>query len=195
VDTKRATEGPADVLDSASRSPTERNAVDMPGSAAASAVLACFSAQIRLILQSENCSKLALKFRYFYTNDPLRSQIFGAIVMCIGKRFLPGRNRQVCRAFIRALESGNSVAAGTWDAVTELAVALNKKRYRYLASTRRCQGPPKSRSRSRLLTLTCIVHHIRKKNGIYFSRNAVSPQPSLALSRKRNNPLARGQYC
>jgi hypothetical protein len=32
---RRATEGPADVLDSTSRSPTERNAVDMPGSAAA----------------------------------------------------------------------------------------------------------------------------------------------------------------
>ena len=32
---KRATEGPADVLDSTSRSPTERNVVDMPGSAAA----------------------------------------------------------------------------------------------------------------------------------------------------------------
>ena len=30
VDTRRATEGPADVLDSTSRSPTERNAVDMP---------------------------------------------------------------------------------------------------------------------------------------------------------------------
>ena len=35
VDTRRATEGPADVLDGTSRSPTERNAVDMPGSAAA----------------------------------------------------------------------------------------------------------------------------------------------------------------
>jgi hypothetical protein len=35
VDTRRATEGIADVLDSTSRSPTERNAVDMPGSAAA----------------------------------------------------------------------------------------------------------------------------------------------------------------
>ena len=32
---RRATEGPADVLDSTSRSPTERNVVDMPGSAAA----------------------------------------------------------------------------------------------------------------------------------------------------------------
>jgi hypothetical protein len=30
-----ATEGPAGILDSMSRSPTERNAVDMPGSAAA----------------------------------------------------------------------------------------------------------------------------------------------------------------
>ena len=35
VDARRATEGPADVLDSTSRSPTERNAADMPGSAAA----------------------------------------------------------------------------------------------------------------------------------------------------------------
>jgi hypothetical protein len=35
MDTRRATEGPADVLDSTSRSPMERNAVDMPGSAAA----------------------------------------------------------------------------------------------------------------------------------------------------------------
>ena len=35
MDTRRATEGPAGVLDSTSRSPTERNAVDMPGSAAA----------------------------------------------------------------------------------------------------------------------------------------------------------------
>jgi hypothetical protein len=35
VDTKRATEGLADVLDSTSRSPTERNAVDMPGAAGA----------------------------------------------------------------------------------------------------------------------------------------------------------------
>jgi hypothetical protein len=34
MDTRRATEGSADVLDSTSRSPTERNAVDMPGSAA-----------------------------------------------------------------------------------------------------------------------------------------------------------------
>ena len=32
---KRATEGPADVLDSTSRSPTERNAADMPGCDAA----------------------------------------------------------------------------------------------------------------------------------------------------------------
>jgi hypothetical protein len=35
VDTRRATEGPAGVLDSTSRSPRERNAVDMPGCAAA----------------------------------------------------------------------------------------------------------------------------------------------------------------
>jgi hypothetical protein len=35
VDARRATEGPADVLDSTSRSLTERNATDMPGSAAA----------------------------------------------------------------------------------------------------------------------------------------------------------------
>jgi hypothetical protein len=35
MDTRRATEGPAGVLDSTSRSPTERNAVDMPGSASA----------------------------------------------------------------------------------------------------------------------------------------------------------------
>ncbi len=35
VETRRATEGLADVLDSTSRSPTERNAVDMPGSVAA----------------------------------------------------------------------------------------------------------------------------------------------------------------
>ena len=35
MDTRRATEGSAGVLDSTSRSPTERNAVDMPGSAAA----------------------------------------------------------------------------------------------------------------------------------------------------------------
>ena len=35
MDTRRATEGPAGVLDSTSRSPAERNAVDMPGSAAA----------------------------------------------------------------------------------------------------------------------------------------------------------------
>jgi hypothetical protein len=32
---RRATEGPAGVLNSTSRSPTERNAVDMPGYAAA----------------------------------------------------------------------------------------------------------------------------------------------------------------
>jgi hypothetical protein len=31
VDTRRATEGPAGVLYGTSRSPTERNAVDMPG--------------------------------------------------------------------------------------------------------------------------------------------------------------------
>jgi hypothetical protein len=35
MDTRRATEGPAGVLDSTSRSPKERNAVDMPGSASA----------------------------------------------------------------------------------------------------------------------------------------------------------------
>jgi hypothetical protein len=35
MDTRRATEGSAGVLDSTSRSLTERNAVDMPGSAAA----------------------------------------------------------------------------------------------------------------------------------------------------------------
>jgi hypothetical protein len=35
VDARRATEGPAGVLDSTSRSPTERNAVDMPVSASA----------------------------------------------------------------------------------------------------------------------------------------------------------------
>ena len=35
MDTRRATEGSAGVLDSTSRSPKERNAVDMPGSAAA----------------------------------------------------------------------------------------------------------------------------------------------------------------
>jgi hypothetical protein len=35
VDTRRATEGPGGILDSTSRSPKERNAVDMPGSAAA----------------------------------------------------------------------------------------------------------------------------------------------------------------
>jgi hypothetical protein len=35
VDARRATEGPAGVLDSTSRSPPERNAADMPGSAAA----------------------------------------------------------------------------------------------------------------------------------------------------------------
>jgi hypothetical protein len=35
VDTRRATKGSAGVLDSTSRSPTERNAVDTPGSAAA----------------------------------------------------------------------------------------------------------------------------------------------------------------
>ena len=34
VDTRRATEGPGDVVDTTSRSPTERNAVDMPVSAA-----------------------------------------------------------------------------------------------------------------------------------------------------------------
>jgi len=46
VDTRRiwrisasATEGPADVLDSTSRSPTERNAVDMPVCAAAVEIL------------------------------------------------------------------------------------------------------------------------------------------------------------
>jgi len=33
--TRHATEGPAGVLDSTSRSPKERNAVDMPGSASA----------------------------------------------------------------------------------------------------------------------------------------------------------------
>ena len=35
VDTRSATEGPGDVVDTTSRSPTERNAVDMPVSAAA----------------------------------------------------------------------------------------------------------------------------------------------------------------
>jgi hypothetical protein len=35
MDTRRAIEGTAAVLDRTSRSPTERNAVDMPGSAAA----------------------------------------------------------------------------------------------------------------------------------------------------------------
>ncbi len=35
MDTRRATEGSAGVLASTSRSPTERTAVDMPGSAAA----------------------------------------------------------------------------------------------------------------------------------------------------------------
>ena len=35
VDTRRATEGPGGVVDTTSRSPTERNAVDMPISAAA----------------------------------------------------------------------------------------------------------------------------------------------------------------
>ena len=35
MDTRRATEGPAVVLYSTSMSPKERNAVDMPGSAAA----------------------------------------------------------------------------------------------------------------------------------------------------------------
>jgi hypothetical protein len=35
MDTRRATEGSAGVLNSTSRSPTERNAVDVPGSAAA----------------------------------------------------------------------------------------------------------------------------------------------------------------
>jgi hypothetical protein len=35
VDARRATEGPAGVLDSTTRSPRERNVVDMPGSAAA----------------------------------------------------------------------------------------------------------------------------------------------------------------
>ena len=35
VDARRATEGSAGVLDGTSRSPTERNAADMPGSAAA----------------------------------------------------------------------------------------------------------------------------------------------------------------
>jgi hypothetical protein len=35
MDTRRATEGPAGVRDSTSRSPTERNEVDMPISAAA----------------------------------------------------------------------------------------------------------------------------------------------------------------
>ena len=35
VDTRRATEGPGGVVETTSRSPTERNAVDMPVSAAA----------------------------------------------------------------------------------------------------------------------------------------------------------------
>jgi hypothetical protein len=35
MDTRRATEDPAGILDSMSRSPTERSAVDMPGSVAA----------------------------------------------------------------------------------------------------------------------------------------------------------------
>jgi hypothetical protein len=35
MDARRATEGPAGILDSMSRSPTERNAANMPGSAAA----------------------------------------------------------------------------------------------------------------------------------------------------------------
>jgi hypothetical protein len=35
MDTRRATEGPAGILSSTSRSPTERNAVDMPVCAAA----------------------------------------------------------------------------------------------------------------------------------------------------------------
>jgi hypothetical protein len=35
MDIRRATESPADILDSTSRGPTERNAADMPGSAAA----------------------------------------------------------------------------------------------------------------------------------------------------------------
>jgi len=35
VDTRRATEGPGGVVETTSRSPTERNAVDMPISAAA----------------------------------------------------------------------------------------------------------------------------------------------------------------
>ncbi len=35
VDARRATKGPGGALDSASRSPTERNAADMPVSAAA----------------------------------------------------------------------------------------------------------------------------------------------------------------
>jgi len=35
MDTRRATEGLADALDSTSRSPTERSLADMPGSAAA----------------------------------------------------------------------------------------------------------------------------------------------------------------
>jgi hypothetical protein len=34
VDARRATEGPTDALDGTSRSPTERNAADMPGSGA-----------------------------------------------------------------------------------------------------------------------------------------------------------------
>jgi len=35
MDTRRATKGPAGILDSMLRSPTERNAADMPGSTAA----------------------------------------------------------------------------------------------------------------------------------------------------------------
>ncbi|MBM2827884.1 MAG: hypothetical protein HW408_416 [Actinobacteria bacterium] len=35
MDTRRATEGPGAVVDTTARSPTERNAVDMPVSAAA----------------------------------------------------------------------------------------------------------------------------------------------------------------
>jgi hypothetical protein len=38
MDTRRATEGSAGVLDSTSRNATERNAVDMPGYAAAVAI-------------------------------------------------------------------------------------------------------------------------------------------------------------
>ena len=39
MDTRRATEGTAGILDSMSRSPTERNAVDMPRSASAVEIL------------------------------------------------------------------------------------------------------------------------------------------------------------